>query len=179
VLSAIQPDGVTPGSQGKMILYPDPVQNRCRLKPNSIKPILPVQHSHPPTHEEIAQRARSIWNMHGQPQGHDTAIWLEAEWQLSIDLAGPQGSGSVAPTSSPGPMGRVLSSPKTEHAPAEAGFFPAHYPATTVPDPDVMVAKSALAKKSARAALLPTHKNAPQPAPTESGKPLWNQPHSS
>lgn len=127
-----------------------------------------MQHSHPPTHDEIAQRAQSLWDMRGQPHGHDLAIWLEAERQLSIDLAGPQSGGLAEPASSPGPMGRLLSSPTTEHVPV-----------SFTPDPDMIAAQAALEKKSARAPRLPTHKNAPHTAPAESGKPLWNQPHSS
>jgi hypothetical protein len=36
----------------------------------------------PPTHEDISQRATSIWQSYGQPEGRDTEIWLEAERQL-------------------------------------------------------------------------------------------------
>ena len=107
-----------------------------------------MQHSHPPTHDEIAQRAESIWNMHGQPQGRDVSIWLEAEWQLSIDLAGPQDSGSAASAASPGPMGRVISSPKTGLTPAAA---PAHTSAITAPDPDVIAAQTARERNRPRA----------------------------
>ena len=138
-----------------------------------------MQHSHPPTHDDISQRAQYIWSMRGKPQGHDDSIWLEAEQQLSIDLAGPESAYLVAPSSAPGPIGRVLSSPQAGRLPVEAGPFPAHVPTGAAPDPDVVAAKATLAKKSARAPRLPTHKNAPHAAPTESGKPLWNQPHSS
>lgn len=127
-----------------------------------------MKNSTSPTHAAIAQRAQEIWNLRGSPDGHDTAIWLEAERQLSIDLAGPQSLGLAGPTLSPGPMGRVLSSPKADHGLVR-----------TTPDPDMIAAKAALEKKSARAPRLPTHKNAPHAAPAESGKPLWNQPHSS
>lgn len=139
----------------------------------------PMQHSHPPAHDEIAQRARSIWDMRGQPSGHDLSIWLEAERQLSLDLAGPHSGDLAEPVLSPGPMGGVLSSPKAEHTSGQAGSSSGHSAVTTAPDPDVIAAKVALNKKSARAPILPTHKNAPPMAPAESGKPLWNQPHSS
>jgi len=138
-----------------------------------------MQHSHPPTHDEIAQQAKSIWTLRGKPSGLDAAIWLEAEQQLSIDEAGPKGPGSVAPTASPGPMGRVLSSPQGGRTLPHVETSPIHAPATSATDPDVVTAKAVLVKKSARAPRLPTHKNAPHAAPTESGKPLWNQPHSS
>ena len=36
-------------------------------------------------HEEIAQRARQIWNERNQPNGHDEAIWLEAESRLQAE----------------------------------------------------------------------------------------------
>ena len=32
-----------------------------------------------PTHDEIADCARALWNELGQPVGRDEAIWLEAE----------------------------------------------------------------------------------------------------
>jgi hypothetical protein len=33
-------------------------------------------------HEEIAARARELWERYGRPPGRDVAIWLEAERQL-------------------------------------------------------------------------------------------------
>ncbi len=36
----------------------------------------------PPTHEEIAARAREIWLSRGSPEGCDEAIWLQAEQEL-------------------------------------------------------------------------------------------------
>jgi hypothetical protein len=35
-----------------------------------------------PTREQIAIRARKIWELRGCPQGRDEQIWLEAEKQL-------------------------------------------------------------------------------------------------
>jgi hypothetical protein len=35
-----------------------------------------------PTHDQISQRAREIWERRGYPQGQDREIWLEAEAQL-------------------------------------------------------------------------------------------------
>lgn len=32
-----------------------------------------------PTHDQIADCARALWNESGQPAGRDEAIWLEAE----------------------------------------------------------------------------------------------------
>jgi hypothetical protein len=34
------------------------------------------------THEQIAERARSIWQKKGCPSGQDQKIWSEAEAQL-------------------------------------------------------------------------------------------------
>ena len=35
-----------------------------------------------PSHQEIAERARALWNGYGCPSGRDEQIWLEAERQL-------------------------------------------------------------------------------------------------
>lgn len=35
-----------------------------------------------PPHQEIADRARTLWNKYGCPSGRDEEIWLEAERQL-------------------------------------------------------------------------------------------------
>ena len=47
------------------------------------------------------------------------------------------------------------------------------------PSPDDLAAKAALQAKAARAPQQQHGKNAPKPAPPESGKPLWDKPHSS
>lgn len=36
----------------------------------------------PPTHDDIARRARELWEGYERPQGRDEQIWLEAERQL-------------------------------------------------------------------------------------------------
>jgi hypothetical protein len=38
-----------------------------------------------PTHEEIARRAKHLWQDRGCPQGQDERIWLEAEKQLTSE----------------------------------------------------------------------------------------------
>jgi hypothetical protein len=38
------------------------------------------------SHEQIAERAREIWEQRGHPQGEDEKIWLEAEVQLTHEL---------------------------------------------------------------------------------------------
>jgi len=106
-----------------------------------------------PTHEEISHRAHSIWQECGRPLGGADAHWLEAEKQL--DAGAPESS------SHPG---------AAEHA--------THH---TLSDSQSAVATAERAtqqKKEARGPKRPTH-TGPKPTPPESGKPLWNQPHSS
>jgi hypothetical protein len=38
------------------------------------------------THEQIAERAKSIWRKKGCPSGQDQKIWYEAEAQLKREL---------------------------------------------------------------------------------------------
>lgn len=40
----------------------------------------------PITHEQIAERARQIWEQHGCPQGEDEKNWREAERQLQAEM---------------------------------------------------------------------------------------------
>jgi hypothetical protein len=49
-----------------------------------------------PLHDEIAQCARELWSQSGRPQGHDEAIWLEAERRL---IAARRDLASVVPPS--------------------------------------------------------------------------------
>ena len=46
-------------------------------------------------------------------------------------------------------------------------------------DPDEVAAKAAAQKNAARAPQTPHGKEAPKPKPPESGKPVWDTPHSS
>lgn len=39
-----------------------------------------------PTHEQIAERAKNIWQEHGCAVGQDEKNWFEAETQLKVDL---------------------------------------------------------------------------------------------
>ena len=57
-----------------------------------------VMNTHQPTHDEIAERAREIWNSEGQPAGRDDEIWLTAEQQLRT------------------PKNRVVTAPRTRGA---------------------------------------------------------------
>jgi hypothetical protein len=38
------------------------------------------------THDQIADRARAIWEQRGRPQGEDERIWHEAEDQLKREI---------------------------------------------------------------------------------------------
>lgn len=44
----------------------------------------------PITHEQIAERARQIWEQHGRPQGEDERNWREAERQLRAEMEADQ-----------------------------------------------------------------------------------------
>ena len=118
-----------------------------------------------PTHEETAQRAKEIWSSRGSPSGCDPEIWFEAERQLTVDAPEPEGSGSAKSHSSPG-----SSEPRAGHL--HGGDAPA-------PSPDETAAKAAIQKSAARAPQHQHGSNAWKPAPPESGKPLWDKPHSS
>ena len=37
-------------------------------------------------HDQIADRARAIWERHGRPQGEDDRIWREAEDELKREM---------------------------------------------------------------------------------------------
>ncbi len=43
---------------------------------------IPPQTPSGPTHDEIAQRARALWQEKGCPEGQSELIWLEAEEML-------------------------------------------------------------------------------------------------
>jgi hypothetical protein len=55
----------------------------------------------------------------------------------------------------------------------------AHESHSLAPSPDAFAALAAQQKNAARAPQLQHGKNAPHAAPPESGKPLWDKPHSS
>lgn len=104
------------------------------------------------SHHTVAHCAYQIWQDYGRPSGCDDAIWFEAERKLT---AGAVSSEVVAaPHASASP---ILGESHSAHAVAEA---------------------AAQQRKEARAPVT-SHITAPKTKPTESGKPLWNQPHSS
>ena len=111
-----------------------------------------------PSHDAVAQRARQIWQKYGSPSGRDTEIWLEAERELTADSARP------------GSTTERLKSETAAESMVENHISPA------IPEEDAI--KAALQKREARAPILP-HNTAPKPKPPESGKPLWDKPHSS
>ena len=130
-----------------------------------------------PSHEKVAQRAQQIWQNNGSPSGHDTEIWLEAERQLAAEESAMSENSSAYENS------RTVSESKGAAALADrmsAGQAMEgaveHVHSSPMPAEDAV--KTNRQKKEARAPKLPA-KNAPKPTPPESGKPLWNQPHSS
>jgi hypothetical protein len=106
-----------------------------------------------PTHEEISQLAHKIWQDTGDSVRGADADWLDAERQLHASAA----------KSKP-------DSPAPEHA--------ASHTLSESKSPVATAERAALQKKEARQPKLPTH-TGPKSTPPESGKPLWNQPHSS
>ena len=106
--------------------------------------------THP--HQTIAHCAYQIWQDYGRPSGCDDAIWFEAELKLTAGVA-CDAIAAVPPVSAPPTLGESHSA----HAVAEA---------------------AAQQRKEARAPIT-SHVSAPKAKPPESGKPLWNQPHSS
>lgn len=127
-----------------------------------------------PSHESVTQRAQQIWRERGCPSGQDTEIWLEAERQLAMTASAhnapsrPEGRGngnSQSGLSSTDPQ----VAPPTHDRPADAAPHPT---------PSEAAALASQQKKSARAPKQPA-KIAPKAKPTESGKPIWDKPHSS
>ncbi len=143
-----------------------------------------------PTEPQIAERAQQIWNHRGQPTGQDTPIWLEAERQLS----GPtevkntpsategRGNGKTQVGQSPADPKAADLKPntpaQTERLRGEmASESEVEFQITPAPTDDEAI-QAALQKREARAPIVP-HTNAPHVKPPETGKPLWNKPHSS
>ena len=143
-----------------------------------------------PTEEQIAERARQIWHLRGQPAGQDTPIWLEAERQLAAPAEvknipsateGRGNSQTQAGQSSADPKAADLkpsTRAQTERLRGEmASESEVEFQITPAPTDDEAI-KAALQKREARAPIVP-HTSAPHAKPPETGKPLWNKPHSS
>lgn len=103
-----------------------------------------------PTHQEVENRAKQLWEDYGRPSGRDTEIWYEAERQLSRGSPDSQTGTIVAPT-------KQLEEPHNNRAERE---------------------KAAQQKRDARAPIEPKKVSPPMPTP-ETGKPLYPKPHSS
>lgn len=134
-----------------------------------------MKNTNSPTHEDITCRAQEIWNGQGRPSGCDTAIWLDAERQLTAVSPEQPRHPSVETHSSPteragDPNPTIETKSSAEHSPEIAA---------PAPEPDALKTTAEFQRKTANAPRRPTHKNAPKSAPTESGKPLWDKPHSS
>jgi hypothetical protein len=127
-----------------------------------------------PTHETIARRAREIWTSRGAPGDCDTEIWLEAERQLTAGSP-PESHAGVLVAGTPA----TAESAVVAVIPGPAGPVAGGLNAGSLPDPDAVAAQAAVQKRAARAPQVRHGKNAPRAAPTESGKPLWDKPHSS
>jgi hypothetical protein len=127
-----------------------------------------------PSHEEITQRAREIWQQSGSPDGHDTEIWLEAERQLLAGTQDPDSSSAThqSPRTTSESKGAVTLSDKISSDSSSSGTV------EHAIRPDEAAVKAARQKKEARAPKFPTKDN-PKAPPAETGKPLWDRPHSS
>lgn len=130
-----------------------------------------------PSQADVAQRAYQLWVEQGSPHGRDIGFWLEAEQQLMADVA----QAKIPPPStsgSPAPAKPVSGAAFAERVTGEmASESDVEYHLSPAPS-DQDAIKAALQKKEARAPKV-SHSTAPKPHPVESGKPLWDRPHSS
>lgn len=153
-----------------------------------------------PTHDDIARRAHELWVAWGNPDGRDEEIWLLAERQLltpgAADNApsetGGRGSGNTQEShSSADPTSAELKNPaarppspgspgiaETERLRGEFASESAVENIISPPIPADDAIRAALQKREARAPINPTKHDAAKAKPPESGKPLWNKPHS-
>jgi hypothetical protein len=105
------------------------------------------------THEAVAHCAHQLWQDSGCVEGRDLDNWIEAEQLLVSDE--PAAMLATA----------LLQTPASVHNPGES---PAEHAREEI---------AAEQKHESRAARI-SRKAAPHAKPPESGKPLWNQPHS-
>jgi hypothetical protein len=54
------------------------------------KKISPVVVQPGPTHDQISDRAKALWEQKGRPENKDLEIWLEAEAQLRTEFSSQQ-----------------------------------------------------------------------------------------
>jgi hypothetical protein len=116
-----------------------------------------------PTHQEIALKARRLWQDRGCPEGRDTEIWLEAERMLS------EGALSAG-----GKKGETFADRTRAETAAESEVEYHLSPAET----EQKSIQAAMQKDAARIPQVPHHLG-PKAKPPETGKPLWTRPHSS
>jgi DUF2934 family protein len=132
-----------------------------------------------PTHETVAQRAYSLWQQAGCPDGRDTEFWLEAEHQLGTESPATSSppdaaTAQAAPVSAGAKSQRDFAQRVKSETAAESNVENHLSPAL----PDEEAIQAALQKKDARAPIVPHH-TGPKTKPAETGKPLWSRPHSS
>ena len=129
-----------------------------------------------PTQEEVAQRARKIWQDYGCPSGRDTEIWFEAERQLGAGSSDSEKSDSLEKRQTVSESRGAASLAERERGDAASESMVENLISPAVSTNDAV--KAALQKKEARGPRAPT-KTAPKSKPAETGKPLWDKPHSS
>ncbi len=129
-----------------------------------------------PTHEALSQRARELWQARGRPVGCDKEIWLEAEQQMLTATVPTQN----APSATHGRGNGNSQSSATAADPKAADLAPGHssVQAAPGPSPDDASARALQQKNAARAPQLPDARSAHPPTPPQSGKPIWDKPHS-
>ena len=115
-----------------------------------------MKHRPAPTHETISLQAYGSWQDQGCPDGRDVEIWLEAERMLGA--AEPEETFAVNASA------ETAAESKVEH-----------HLDSAMPEQEAI--NAALMRAEARAPQVPHHLG-PKAKPPESGKPLWNQPHS-
>ncbi|HEX2855246.1 MAG TPA: DUF2934 domain-containing protein [Opitutaceae bacterium] len=132
--------------------------------------------SNSPTHEQISERAQQLWRQRGNPEGQDNEIWLEAERQLSAPARENNAPSKVQGRGNGNTQGggSTPADPSTANRDSGSPFATAGLSTT----PAGATAKVTQQKKEARAPKV-SAKTAPKTMPPESGKPLWDKPHSS
>ena len=110
-----------------------------------------------PTYDEISKEAQRLWENRGCPTDRDTEIWLEAERKLNEE-----------------PPTNTFTARATAEAASESEVENLLSPAES----EQMSIQAAVQKENARAPQVPRH-TGPKPKTAETGKPLWNRPHSS
>jgi len=110
-----------------------------------------------PTHDEISLEAQQLWQNSGCPADRDTEIWLKAERKLKDE-----------------PAANTFTARASAEAASESEVENLLAPAQT----EQKSIQAAMQKEEARAPQVPHH-TGPKAKPPETGKPLWNRPHSS